>query len=176
MRQRPNDNDSSSTQKMRCTEKAAGLETLTKKLPPYGRDWQESQPKQTMELSQETQIHSGDGAKATAEGHRWKSLKEKERDPIAARPELLPKGDPVAKEILRSERNRGPSENPDWSHRATTSLRETWDPNKSEVYARNKALSYSKREKKKTQKMPAEKRLATAPKHNRSDTRIPPKK
>ena len=102
----PNVNDSSTTQRKRCTEKTAGLETLTKEPPPYGRDSHESLPKQTMEPSQETQIHSGEGAKATAEGHKGKSLKEKDRDLITTRLELVPKGDLVAKVTRRSERVR----------------------------------------------------------------------
>ena len=143
----PNENDSSTTQRKRCTEKTAGLETLTKEPPPYGRDSHESLPKQTMELSKDTQIHSGDGTKATTEGHKFyqellkeksnprlkgnrkgiivkgkefyipilntfshkitrKSPKEKDGDLITTRPELVPKRDLVAKEILRSERVR----------------------------------------------------------------------
>ena len=91
-------------------KKPAGLETLTKEPPPYGRDSHESQPKAAMELSQKTQIHSGDGAKATAEGHKWKSPKKKNGDLITTRPELGPKGDHVAKVTLRSERVRELSE------------------------------------------------------------------
>ena len=51
-------------------KKLTVLETPTKDPPPHGRDSRESQPKQTMELSQETQIHSEDGDKPTIEGHK----------------------------------------------------------------------------------------------------------
>ena len=92
--------------KRKKKKKLTGLETQNKDPPVHGRDTPESQPKQTMELSQERQIHSGDRPKATAEGHKGKSPRKKNGDLIATRPELGPKGDPVTKEILRSERVR----------------------------------------------------------------------
>ena len=110
MRQRPNEKDSSFTLRKRCTEKTDGpRDTEQRPATPWKRE-SESQPKQTMEVSQETQIHSGDRAKATAEGHKGKSPKKKNGNLITTRPELGLKGDPVAKEILRSDRVRGLSE------------------------------------------------------------------
>ena len=81
-----------------------------------------------MEVSQETQIHSGDRAKATAEGHKEKSPKKKNGDLIATRPELGPKGDPVAKEILRSDRSKAQKEKRDLKKPEPKASRHWLDP------------------------------------------------
>ena len=93
----------------------------TKELPSHGRDSHESQPEETTE----TELKSVKNANPQWRLSRWRSqMKEPEKKGggNTTTPELVPQGDPVAKETLDPNESED-QQNPDSSQRATTLLR-----------------------------------------------------